>query len=208
MASKADELRALLAKRKLENKANEAKNSTEQVEEKPESVPVLEQDPIPGNQGTIGGIDSGSEDKLQDESVANSENILEECGEQGKEGKEIDSNVPECRIPYTAVGQVTSTELAEVVNEVTVSPEYEPLKLKMRELEAQLEAQIPGFALTLRDIHQFIAKDPNAVTILTEEEIGTIVSGLERHSGLTIVASKTPGKSKGTKSQPVTADML
>lgn len=109
-----------------------------------------------------------------------------------------------------SISKEPSTELAvpEPAKDKVVSPEYEPLKLKMRELEAQLEQQVPEFSLTLKQIHQHLAKDPASVTILSEEEIGTIVSGLERHSGITIVAGKAAGKSKSGKTQPVSADML
>lgn len=88
--------------------------------------------------------------------------------------------------------------------------EYEPFKMKLAELSQALEEEIPGFALLLRDIHREMQKDPNVVTIMTPDEIGSIVKGLTKHMDITIVPAKTAsGRAKaGPRTQPLTADDL
>lgn len=83
--------------------------------------------------------------------------------------------------------------------------EYEPFKMKLAELEQQLEGQVPGFATTLRDIHRELARDVNIVTILSQKEIALIVSGLARHMDTTVVVAK---KSSSRKTQPILVDEL
>ena len=83
--------------------------------------------------------------------------------------------------------------------------EYEPFKMKLAELEQQLNEQVPGFATTLRDIHREMATDPNVVTILSDEEISIIVQGLARHMDTTVVVAK---KSSSKRTQPLTIDEL
>ncbi len=83
--------------------------------------------------------------------------------------------------------------------------EYEPFKMKLAELEQQLEDQVPGFAFTLRDIHRTLAQDANIITILSEDEISLIVKGLARQMDTTVVVAK---KSSTKRTQPVNADDL
>lgn len=87
---------------------------------------------------------------------------------------------------------------------------YEPFKMKLAELSQALEEEIPGFALLLRDIHREMQRDPNVVTIMTPDEIGSIVKGLTKHMDITIVPAKTAsGRAKaGSRTQPLTADDL
>lgn len=49
----------------------------------------------------------------------------------------------------------------------------------------------------LRDIHTILRKDPEIVTILSEEEIGTIISGLKEVAKVDITTSAV--KKAGTK---------
>lgn len=83
--------------------------------------------------------------------------------------------------------------------------EYEPFKMKLAELEQQLEDQVPGFAFTLRDIHRTLGSDANVITVLSEDEISIIVKGLARQMDTTVVVAK---KSSTKRTQPVNADEL
>lgn len=81
--------------------------------------------------------------------------------------------------------------LPEVVNELpTKASPTHPLALEMAELETALNAEVPGFLTILQDIHIKLRKDPDVVTLLSDEEIGVIVRGLERHANVTITAPK------------------
>lgn len=80
-----------------------------------------------------------------------------------------------------------------------------PLALEMAELQQQLENNVPGFANKLRDIHVKLRNDPNIVTLLTDEEIGVIVAGLEKHTNVQIVAPAAIKASKRAAKTPVTA---
>lgn len=143
--------------------------------------------------------------------------------EQPKETKEIPSEQD------TSTGADSNTAVACVVGDQagtdSVVPadtslcvdngtqpltEYEPFKMKLAELSQALEEEIPGFALLLRDIHREMQKDPNVVTIMTPDEIGTVVKGLTKHMDITIVPAKTAsGRAKaGSRTQPLTADDL
>lgn len=83
-----------------------------------------------------------------------------------------------------------------------------PLSRMMQEFQTSLDNKLPGMASILRDIHLHLKKDPECVTQLSDEEIGTIVRGLESIQGQTIVTSPKTGKSKSGKSAPIVASML
>lgn len=83
--------------------------------------------------------------------------------------------------------------------------EYEPFKMKLAELEQQLEDNVPGYAHTLRDLHREMAQDPNVVTILTEDEISIIVKGVGKHMDTTVVVAK---KTSLKRTQPIQLDEL
>lgn len=80
-----------------------------------------------------------------------------------------------------------------------------PLLMEMAELEQALNERVPGFANILREIHMKLKKDPATVTLLTDEEIGLIVSGLERHTNVTIVAPAAVKSAKKAAKLPVSA---
>lgn len=54
----------------------------------------------------------------------------------------------------------------------------------------------------LADIKQSILQDPEQVTIMSEEEIGLVVSGLIKQTGIAI----TPVKKKATSLKAIAAD--
>lgn len=82
----------------------------------------------------------------------------------------------------------------------------EVIKMRMAELQESLEKSLPNFPTLLRDIHIKLRDDPEQVAILSDEELGIIVKGLERHGNLTIVNSTTV-KNRAKKT-PISADDL
>jgi hypothetical protein len=113
----------------------------------------------------------------------------------------VEQPVPE-PVPVLPVEHISVVTLA-------TGGEYEQFKMKLATLEQQLNDQVPDFASTLRDVHRELSNDSNIVTILSPAEIGLIVSGLAKHTYTTIVPAKnSSGKSKGGRTQPVSADDL
>lgn len=70
------------------------------------------------------------------------------------------------------------------------------VKEKIQELDAVIKAAHPRMPLLLREIHTILAKDATVVSLLTEEEISVLVSGLEKQTKVEIttalVKKKTP----------------
>lgn len=67
---------------------------------------------------------------------------------------------------------------------------------KLAALETKLNEAAPGLPTLLRDIHQSLKKDPDVVTILSEEECAIIVRGLKQQTKVEIA---TTAVKKGTK---------
>lgn len=101
--------------------------------------------------------------------------------------------------------QTVLEDLPKVVKE----RKTHPIAMEMAELEAALDAQVPGFVSILSTIHKKLKADPNVVTLLDDEEIAVIVAGLEKHTNVTIVAPSAvkAAKSKARK-EPVGAGDL
>ena len=78
----------------------------------------------------------------------------------------------------------------------------------MNELQEAMNAEIPGFAYILQDIHKTLRADSSIVTLLSEEEISLIVSGLEKHADATITNAKTKAPGASRKKTPISADDL
>jgi len=73
----------------------------------------------------------------------------------------------------------------------------EQLKEAIADLSNKLLTSHPHMPVLLRTIHQQLKADPELVTLISEEEIGTIVTGLKRQTAIEIVtASKTPAGKK------------
>lgn len=81
-----------------------------------------------------------------------------------------------------------------------------PIAMEMAELEAALDAHVPGFVSILSTIHKKLKVDPDIVTLLDDEEIAKIVAGLEKHTNVTIVAPSAVKAAKSkAKKEPVSA---
>lgn len=75
------------------------------------------------------------------------------------------------------------------------------LKMNVASLQEQLLSAHPFLPGLLKDIHKQLGEDPANVTLLSEEEIGIIVSGLMRQTQQEIATSITKsGKGKAIKS--------
>ncbi len=72
----------------------------------------------------------------------------------------------------------------------------------LAQMEEALLSDTPNIATLLRTIHQQLKKDPEIVTILSEEECGILVSGLKEHTAIEI--STKALKKTGTKSLKAT----
>lgn len=67
------------------------------------------------------------------------------------------------------------------------------LKEKCAELQNLLLAKHPRMPVLLREIHTALRQQPENVTLLSEEDIAIVVSGLKVQTGVEFAASVTKG---------------
>lgn len=81
----------------------------------------------------------------------------------------------------------------------TQSTQSIPLELQMKisSLQSAILESHPTMPLLLRDIHKILKEDPAVVTILSEEEICAIVTGLKKQTATEITQATLK---KSTKS--------
>lgn len=77
---------------------------------------------------------------------------------------------------------------------------------KILSLKNQLEIQHPQMQFLLREIWKTLKDNPDQVTLLEEEEIQTIVAGLEKQTQITLITKAITTKTKSLKS--ITLDDL
>lgn len=75
----------------------------------------------------------------------------------------------------------------------------EQLVNKINELQTSLQENSPGYESLLYTIHTNLAKDPDMVHLLTEEQIGVIVSGLSKKKVITIATTERKAPSTRAK---------
>jgi hypothetical protein len=73
-------------------------------------------------------------------------------------------------------------------------------------LQQQLQTSAPGYESLLHKIHRALATDEDLVHLLTEEQVGTIVAGLQKRKNIVINTEKA--KSGGKGGPRVTVDDL
>jgi len=78
---------------------------------------------------------------------------------------------------------------------------------KLARLEAALVSSTPGIATLLREIHTGLKKDPDVVTLLSEEECSILVQGLKKQTATEIAVSALKGGKKKSLSKMTTADL-
>jgi hypothetical protein len=71
-------------------------------------------------------------------------------------------------------------------------------KAKVESLRAAILDKHPSMPTLLREIHTALKKQPENITILDEEDIHTVVMGLERQTGFELAATVTSKKSSGS----------
>lgn len=72
----------------------------------------------------------------------------------------------------------------------------EQVQANIAEMEQILNDKTPGLPNLLRTIHTQLKKDPEVVTILTDDEAATIIRGLKEHTGQEIAAAAMKSKPK------------
>ncbi len=77
------------------------------------------------------------------------------------------------------------------------------IKQKLAELENALLEKLPGMPTLLRDIHRQLKKDPEIVTLLSEEECGILVEGLKKQTSTAIATSALKTKTKSQSKMTV-----
>ncbi len=83
----------------------------------------------------------------------------------------------------------------------------EQIQENILKLESMLQAQLPEFPKLLRDIHCQLKKDDALVTLLSEEEIAIIVSGLSKQTSV-VITTAAAKKAKGKSVKSMTVDDL
>lgn len=91
------------------------------------------------------------------------------------------------------------TDLPELDLTSSNAPNPELVHQKIEELSNALKSAHPSMPILLRTIHSQILKDANIVTLLSAEEIGTIVSGLQIQTNTTISAKVITSKKSTSK---------
>lgn len=74
-------------------------------------------------------------------------------------------------------------------------------------LQQRILEQHPEMPVLLRKIHTVLKQDPEVVTLLEDEEIGTIISGLKIQTN-TVIATSIATKKSGKSSAKITLDDL
>ena len=83
------------------------------------------------------------------------------------------------------------------------------IKEKVEDLKAKILAKHPNMPILLQEIHTALLQNPDQVTLLSEEEIAVIVSGLEVHTNthlMTAAATKAPTKNVKSRIQNLGLD--
>jgi len=79
----------------------------------------------------------------------------------------------------------------------TITPEV--IRMQIASLQEAILAAHPRMPMLLKDIHKVLAADPENVTLLSEEDIGIIVSGLKKQTATVITAAALSGKKASLK---------
>lgn len=81
---------------------------------------------------------------------------------------------------------------------------HEQTRESVASLQNALLTAHPQMPVILRTVLQKLKNDPDVVTLMTEEEIGVIVSAAKKHTGVEIAAIAQKSKTKSLKT--MTAD--
>lgn len=84
----------------------------------------------------------------------------------------------------------------------------EIIKEKLYQLESKLKENVPNIKELLRDIHTSLKKDPDVVTILSEEEVSMLVKGLVKQTQSTVIDKVLKTKKSKKELQQTTLEDL
>lgn len=88
----------------------------------------------------------------------------------------------------------------EIVSSTMPLDKVQQLKQKIADLNSSLTEAIPGYESLLFTIHKELREDSEINHLLSEEEIGTILSGLAKRKGIIINEEKVVKAKKLTNS--------
>jgi len=83
----------------------------------------------------------------------------------------------------------------------------EQVRENLTEMEEQLNTTTPNLATLLRTIHTQLKKDPEIVTILTEEECNILMSGLKEFTKIELATKALKSTPKKSLKQTTLADL-
>mgnify|MGYP006995681237 CR=1 FL=1 len=92
---------------------------------------------------------------------------------------------------------------------VTTDPNDQAYQIReqLATLEAALLAKDPSMPQHLRTIHAQLKKDPDLVTLLTEEECNILVEGLKKQTGVSIAVAAIKSAPKKAMSKMTLSDL-
>ena len=76
----------------------------------------------------------------------------------------------------------------------------EQIQANILSLQAELQKTVPNIPTILSTIHKQLLANPDCVTLLKEEEIATIVSGLDKQGGMLLTQSMVKKAASSPKS--------
>jgi hypothetical protein len=82
----------------------------------------------------------------------------------------------------------------------------EQLKEKVAQVQVAMLAAHPTLPILLAEIHKTLKADPAQVTLLEEDEIGILVSGLEAQTKVEIMTTMTTGNKSGKALKKLSMD--
>jgi len=85
-----------------------------------------------------------------------------------------------------------------VVTTIPLSVE-DAIKGKIDSLQKSLQQKLPDYESILHFIHRELAEHPDTVHLLSDEEVGIIVAGLQKRTGIFIAGAEADKKVKGKK---------
>lgn len=120
------------------------------------------------------------------------------------------------KTPGSASDVIASQVLSTAQAAPTVAAGVQPVTLgnaeqiisRIAELRTSLANQLPGYERLLQVIHTAIAKDPDVAHVLSEEDVGTIVSGLSLKKSIVLVEASKKSSSSSKKLSKLTVDDL
>lgn len=81
------------------------------------------------------------------------------------------------------------------------------IREKLAQLEQALISATPEMPTLLRTIHSALKKDPDVVTLLTEEECSILVRGLKKQTQTEIAVTAVKSKKKAMSKMQVGLDL-